>query len=355
MIIVDAHQDIAFVQACYQRSYRQSAIVHREREADMPYPAATIGLPDALLGRVAIVFATLYVSPPFSGLNLKLPGEMPVYNSPREAHDLALKQLEYYQRLADEDPRVRLILSADDLDAVLATWEGGTGARQRQQGIVVLMEGADPIIEPKQYEEWYAQGVRLVGPAWRQTRYTAGTGAPGGLTTLGRDLLGVMNDMNALLDLSHMAERAFYEAIDMYDGTIIASHSNPRRFVNTDRHLSDEMIRLLAERDGVMGVVLYNRFMVEGWQPGDPRPPMSLIVDIIDHICQVTGSAAHVGIGSDFDGGFGADSIPQGLDTVMDLWKLNDLLRERGYAETQIADILGGNMLRKLRQVLPAR
>src|SRR5690606_8922892 len=104
------------------------------------------------------------------------------------------------------------------------------------------MEGADTILEPKQVEEWYERGVRAVGLAWMATRYSAGTGAPGKLSSLGRALLEVMASFNMILDLSHMAEDAYLEAVDHYPGVLIASHSNPRKFVNTDRHLSDAMI-----------------------------------------------------------------------------------------------------------------
>jgi len=218
----------------------------------------------------------------------------------------------------------------------------------------VLMENADPIIEPKQFEEWYERGVRVVGPAWTGTRYCGGTSQPGGLTKLGYELLEVLQSFNAILDLSHMAEQAYLEAVDSYQGIVIASHSNPRKFRNTDRHLSDEMILRLAERDGVMGIVPYNRFLSDTWSAGDRKSdvPFSVVLDAMDHVCQVTGSAQHVGIGSDFDGGFGYASIPEGMDTVSSLITIGDGLRERGYSESDIEAILSGNFLRKLKQAL---
>jgi membrane dipeptidase len=114
------------------------------------------------------------------------------------------------------------------------------------------------------------------------------------------------------------------------------------------------MIERLAERDGVMGIVLYNRFLSNHWKKGDPKSdvPLSVAVDAIDYVCQLTGNAAHVGIGSDFDGGFGAESVPDGLDTTSDLLRIGTALRARGYSEEDTAAILGGNMLRKLRQSL---
>ncbi len=352
MIVVDAHQDIAWNTFAYGRDYRQSAWMHRRREAGQGYPRATIGLPDALLGRVALVFSTLFVLPAEKAALLKTtPGERS-YRSPQEAHQQAMKQMDYYDRLREESSHLRLIETVSDLDAVLATWEAGREMSTRQQGMVVLMEGADPILEPKQFEEWYARGVRVVGTAWSRTRYSGGTGEPGGLTALGRELLDVLAGFNVLLDLSHMAEEAFYEALERYEGPLFASHSNPRRFRDSDRHLSDEMIRLLAQRDGVMGVVFYNKFLSNEWSKGDPRLPLDVVIQAIDTVCQLTGSAAHVGIGSDMDGGFGAESIPQEIETTTDLLHIADRLRERGYQEADVEAIMGGNMLRKLRESL---
>jgi membrane dipeptidase len=357
MIIVDAHQDIAYNAYCFDRDYRMAAYKKRQSEpitdSRIGPGRPTIGLPDALLGRVAVVFATLFVTPkasPFvDGWN------EPLYRDAREAHDLAVNQIDYYDRLADEHPQVQLIRTQPDLETVLASWADDVPITERVQGVVVLMEGADPIIEPKQFEEWYQRGVRVVGPAWTKTRYSGGTGAPGPLTPLGLELLEVLADANILLDLSHLSEAAYHQALDRYEGPLVASHSNPRRFRDTDRHLSDDMIRLLAERDGVMGTVIYNRFLHPTWQPGDSRQavPFTTVLDVIDHVCQVTGSSRHVGLGSDMDGGFGLEALPQGMDTVGDLWWVGDGLRRRGYHEADIAAILGGNFLRKLQEALP--
>lgn len=354
MIVVDAHQDIAYNALNHGRDYLRPTWEKRrlEAEAGASFGLATLGLPDALLGRVAVAFATLFVAPasPSPG-----PWDEMTYTTPREAYRLASRQMDYYQRLADESEKINLVRSKADLDATLATWAEGTGLEDHQQGLVILMENADPILEPQQFEEWYERGVRIVGPAWAGTRYCGGTGQPGPLTALGRELLEVLMSYNAILDLSHMAEEAYLEALDRYEGVIIASHSNPRHFRNTDRHLSDEMIRRLIERDGVIGVVLYNRFLSERWTPGDPKStvPLSVVADAIDYICQLAGNARHVGIGSDFDGGFGAESIPDGLDTSLDLLSIAPLLAERGYSDDDIEAIMSGNMLRKLREALP--
>lgn len=358
MIIVDAHEDIAYNALCFGRDYRKSALETRRLEngTDIPQKAgiATLGLPDSMLGRVAVVFSTLFVAPHNGKED---PWDKLSYKNVSEAYKMAMAQMDYYQRLADNHEKVQLIRTVAELDSVLATWEKDKPLTERKQGLVLLMENGDPITEPRQFEEWYERGVRIVGPAWQGTRYTGGTGQPGPLTKLGRELLEVMNSFNAILDLSHMAEEAFLEAVDLYQGVIIASHSNPRSFRNSDRHLSDTMIHRLAERDGVMGIVFFNRFLSDKWSSGDRKSDikLSVVLDAIDYVCQLTGDATHVGIGTDFDGGFGRESIPAELDTVMDLLIIGDALRERGYSEADTEAILGGNMLRKLREALPAR
>ncbi|MCA9910635.1 MAG: membrane dipeptidase, partial [Anaerolineae bacterium] len=256
MIVVDAHEDIAYNYRAFNRDYRQSAYFKREHEIDLPHIAnsgiATVGLPDGLIGRIGVVFATLFVAPRRKQASIY---DAVTYTTAQEAYQQALHQWDYYQRLADEDEQIRLVTTQADLDAVLATWQDGQPIEAACQGLVLLMEGADPILEPKQFEEWYERGVRIVGLAWEQTRYAGGTHYPGGLTALGRELLNGLADFRAILDLSHMAEEAFFEALDRFQGdNVIASHSNPRRFVDTDRQLSDVMIRRLAERDGVMGI-----------------------------------------------------------------------------------------------------
>lgn len=351
-ILLDAHQDIAYNALKYGRDYRKSALLTR-RDEPPTIDLATIGLPEALVGRVALVCSTLFVAPNDS--TWKPVGREKTYSTPLEAYSAAMEQMDYYQRICEESPeKLRLVRTAADLEAVLATWAEGGDIRKRQQGLIVLMEGADPIIEPRQFEEWHGRGVRLVGTAWEKTRYSGGTGYPGGLTKLGFELLDIMASFNAVLDLSHMAEEAALQSLDRYQGPIIASHSNPRKFRDTDRHLSDSTIRLLAERDGVMGVVLFNRFLDNDWTRTDPKSTvkMTRVIEIIDHVCQLTGSANHIGLGTDWDGGFGSQHIPDEFDTIADLYKVGDALRERGFAETDIANILSGNMLRVIRRSL---
>ncbi len=356
-IILDAHLDIAMNVVLNRRDFLQSVYKQRQREAGTPVEKRdgiiTVALPELLLGRIGIVFGTLFTSPAWSA---DFVDDKISYRTPQEAYQRALAQIGVYQRLADEHANIELIRTQTDLERVLATWKDGTDFSQHHLGIVISIEGGDPIIEPPQFEEWYERGVRSVGPAWSETRYSGGTGRPGPLTPLGHELLEVMAAFNVILDVSHMSQEAYLEAVERYEGAIIASHSNARRFSDTDRHLNDDMIRRLAERGGVMGIPLYNRFLKPGWTRTDRKDEVTLdqVITAIDHICQLTGSAQHVGIGSDMDGGFGRSATPAEIDTISDLSLIEPLLRARGYEASDIAHILSGNFLRILRQTLPA-
>lgn len=356
MLVVDAHEDIAWNILTFNRDYSTSAGVIREKEALTAIPtyngSTLLGLDDWLRGEVAIVFATLFASPIRRSLG---PWDTQSYRNGREAYQRMSSQLDAYHRLAEENSSFRLVGTQTDLAEVLRSWEPEQNPEDRLIGLVPLMEGADAILEPQQAEEWFERGVRIVGLAWESTSYAGGTHEPGPLTPQGYELLDVMAHLGMILDLSHLAEEAYFQALEAYEGTVIASHSNPRRFLPTSRGLSDEMIGLLAERGGVAGVVPYNSFLKPGWRKGDPREYVGIatVIDAIDHVCQVTGSIDHAGIGTDFDGGFGLEHVPAGIDSVADLQKLIQPLAERGYTDDQIAAIMGGNWLRMLRAALP--
>ena len=351
MYIVDAHEDIAWNALVLGRDVRHSALKTRHLEQDTDVPQRNglcmVGLPEWLAGGIAVVCGSLFVAPAS-----RASPEPHTYTTAEEAHALGQAQLDYYHRLADECDQIALIGTRADLDSVLTSWE----SEIPQVGIVPLMEGADPIREPAEAEMWFERGVRLVGLSWRTgSRYAGGDAAPGPLTDAGRELLGVMADLGLILDVSHLAEGSFFEAVDRFEGRVVATHANPRARVPGPRQLSDEMIRRLAERDGVIGIVPFNRFLRPGWAKGDPKGTVTVadVAAAIDHVCQVVGDAAHVGLGSDFDGGFGAESAPAEIDTVADLARIGPALGELGYGEEDIAAVLGSNWLRVLRAALP--
>jgi len=358
-LIVDAHEDLAWNALTFGRDYTRSVLDTRQAEAKSPAPQRNghtlLGLPEFLSGRVAVIGATLFASPARSAFDW----ETECYFNADEAYHVANRQLDYYRRLTDEHETFRLVGGRADLEQVLASWEGDD-VGQRRVGLVPLMEGADPIREPQEAEWWMERGVRIVGLAWSATRYSGGTGAPGPLTPEGRRLLDVMSQLGLILDLSHASDESFLAALDRFQGTVIVSHANPwallKDFARPERMLTDEMIERVAEVGGVIGVVPFNRFLSPRWQPAEGKGAVTLAVllDMIDHICQVTGSAAHVGLGSDFDGGFGVERTPAEIDTVADLQKLDGLLQGRGYAAADVAAILGQNWIEVLRRGLPA-
>jgi membrane dipeptidase len=191
--------------------------------------------------------------------------------------------------------------------------------------------------------------------AWDDTRYADGDWqAKGGLTDDGRFLLEIMAQYNFILDLTHMSDKAIFEALDRYEGPIIASHSNARSLVPGDRQLNDDQIRLIGERGGVIGAVLFNKFLRAGQAMGDPKHLVTLdhVVAHIDHVCQLLGSATYVGIGSDLDGGFGREDIPAEMDSIADEPLIATKLAGHGYSETDVANIMGGNWLNLLQRTL---
>ena len=354
MIIVDAQQNIAFNAQQLGLDYTRWAWHQRHDAAGADRPPVVASLLDNLLGRVAIVFGSLQV------LSESTPGlpawQRYTYRTAADARQLALGQMDSYRRLADDHDKIRLILTQDDLDDVLETWREDESIGKRLHGIVVKMKGAEPVSEPKQLEEWLEYGLRIVAPAWQQTRYAGSARSDDGLTLLGYELLEVMAGFQVLLDVSALSDRATAEALERYEGAIIASHSNPRYFCQSRRCLPDALIRLLAERDGVMGIMVYNRFLRNDWHPADRNRGVNLAhwVDAVDYVCQLTGSVDHVGLGSDIDGGYPYRALPSEIDTSSDLWLLCRILQERGFSEAEAAAILGGNMLRKLKESLPS-
>lgn len=358
-MIIDAHEDIAYNVLTFGRDFTQSVAVTRAHEADKNLHAGecTLGLPELRAGGVGLVFGTLFALPSHAqGVQLTLEHG---YRTPDEAHGQARNQLAVYRRLAQRAD-VRLITTSGELQSLIACRQAATDPQDHTApvGIVVLMEGADPIRTPEETGWWQEQGVRIVGPAWQATRYCGGTRAPGPLTPAGQALMGELTQAGLILDVSHMAEESFWQALDRFDGIVIASHSNCRAFVSpelADRHLSDEMIRALIDRDGVIGIVFFNKFLVPDLPPDQPKAAVTLadVVRHIDHICQIAGNARHVAIGSDFDGGFGREAIPHELDSVADLPLLGDTLRSAGYTQDDVAAVLGGNWLRTLERALP--
>lgn len=364
-LIIDSHEDLAWNMVNLDRDYTRPALETRKRERSTPIPAyngnTLLGRPEYVQAKVALVFGTLFVSP-----RRLDQGKYPiqVYDTPQEAHQLYRRQLDAYFRLADTHPQdFRLISSQTDLKSHWQAWQAYAADDKAlpapPTGIVVLIEGAGGVVEPAEVADWFEWGVRLIGPAWAGNRYCGGTREPGPLTKLGFELLDRMADQGFILDISHMDHESARQALDHYSGQVIASHSNAEtliRDIPINRHLKDATIQKLVERNGVMGIVPLNGFLDWGWRDSGGREAITLdhIVDQIDHVCQLAGDSKHVALGTDFDGGFGVESVPTGLETIADLTQLDPLLKKRGYNQEDIAQIFSGNWYRILQENLPS-
>jgi membrane dipeptidase len=359
MFIIDAHLDIAYNSINFNRDLRQPVADIRAKEVKRPVPngIAITSIPELLKGGIGLVFGSLFVMPK-SMMTIQYDSKIAYDDSLPEdkmiaqAHALAQRQLDYYHWLADTDERVLLVREWRDVETVLASHE----TDDPKLGILVHMEGAEPLKSAEEVEMWYERGLRSIGLSWNNdTRFAPGLSSDGErLSREGHRLLERMADLKMIVDLTHMGEQATFDVLEAYDGPIVATHCNARALVPIPRMLSDTQIRLIAERDGVIGTVLFNSFLRAGHAYGDRKELVTLdhVVAHIDHICQLTGNSAHVGIGTDWDGGLGSADIPIPLDTASDLPQLADALLAHGYSDKDINAIMHGNWLRVLKRIL---
>jgi len=341
-MIVDAHLDLAY-NALRGREVLRPA---REQTAD-PEGIPSVGLPDLRAGGVGLICATIFCAP-------GTPKE-PGYRSPDEAYAMAMDQLAWYHRGANGE--ISFVMGKEDL-----TEEGGLAphppspvsvAAPRPVKSIILLEGADPIRSPDDLPIFYNSGVRIVGLAWRQTRYAGGTGMPGPLTRDGIRLVPELDRFRIVHDTSHLAEESFWQLLELTSGKVIASHSNCRAIVPTDRQLSDAMIRAIAARDGIIGINFYDRFLISPDEYGKRRATLADVVRHMKHICDLLGNASHVGIGTDMDGGLGREQIPIEIETSADLPRLADALAAGGFADEAIHGIMGENWMRFFGSAFP--
>jgi membrane dipeptidase len=360
MLIVDSHLDLSWNALQWNRDLRQSVytIRNQERGAKMTQPGnglgvGTVAFPEMRRGRLALSLATLLV---------RATGRMIPhidYLSVAQAYGIAQGQLAYYRALAAEGV-ARLMGDAATLDQHMAEWQAWDAAADADPaaapplGFVISMESADSIPGPEWLAEFHAGGVRVIGPAhYGPGRYAGGTGTELGLTDIGVALLGEMDRLGVILDLTHFSDQSFWQALDRFGGPVLASHNNCRPLVPAQRQFTDDQVRAIIGRGGVIGVMLDVAMLRLGWTAtGSPDSgvPLVKVIDHIDHICQLAGNARHVGIGSDLDGGYGREQSPNDLDTIADLQMIATLLAARGYAAADIAGIMHGNFVTLLRR-----
>jgi membrane dipeptidase len=331
--LVDSHLDMAG-NVLGGRDYSLTAHEVRALENKTSFECM-VTLPELRRAGVAVAFSTLYVGPADND------GPEPIYDPPADVQ--ARQQLDVYRGWVGAG-LARIVLDRAGLDAHMERWlEDGV------PGLVILMESADPIATPADLGQWWDYGVRVIGPAWSRTRYSGGTGRPGGLTEMGKELVARMRDSGVILDASHMAEQSFWDAMEVGVHRVIATHSNARALNPSDRQITDDMISAIGERDGVVGMCMASGMLNGDWHDGEEVLRVTL-ADVRRHAEHIAGLIGwdHLGIGSDFDGGLGKQETPDEFDVEADLRRVAEVVPENSRDA-----VLGGNWLRFLRDALP--
>jgi membrane dipeptidase len=295
-----------------------------------------------------------------------------------------------YEQAARHPDRMMMAFSPADIDRArkehkLAALMGIEGGHSIENDIHLL-------------RDYYRLGVRYMTLSWSNTNEWADSSGDitdpkvphhNGLTDFGKQVVLEMNRLGMMVDISHVADKTFWDAIATTKAPVIASHSSARALVDAPRNMTDDMLRAVTKNGGVVQVNFFNGFDDEDfrkaiaaqakdqaaaiqkytdqlkaedkpvnyleldrigreWMAKIPRPPLKSLIDHIDHIAKVAG-IDHVGLGSDFDGVSGA--TPQGIDSAADLPKITQALLDRGYSADDIKKILGGNLMRVFREV----
>jgi membrane dipeptidase len=295
-----------------------------------------------------------------------------------------------YEQAARHPDRMMMVFSPADIEQAhhehkLAALMGIEGGHSIENDIHLL-------------RDYYRLGVRYMTLSWSNTNEWADSSGDitddkvqhhNGLTDFGKQVVVEMNRLGMMVDISHVADKTFWDAITTSKAPVIASHSSARALVDAPRNMTDDMLRAVTKNGGVVQVNFFSGFIDEDfrkasnalskdaaaavkeyadrmkaegktvsyvdedriereWTAKIPRPPLKSLIDHIDHIAKVAG-IDHVGLGSDFDGVSGA--TPQGMDSAADLPKITQALLDRGYSADDIKKILGGNIMRVFREV----
>ena len=353
-LIIDGHLDLAMNAMEWNRDLRRSIDDIRKSETGMKdkpdREKGTVSFPSMAEGKVFLCVATQI------GRTVKPGSDLPGWQSQEQAWAQTQGQLAWYKTMEDEGEMVR-IMNRKDLEDHLHLWE--TYAGKKPIGYILSLEGADSIISLKHLEKAFEYGLRAIGPAhYGNGIYAQGTNATGGLGIKGKALIKEIERLGLILDVTHLCDESFREALDLFHGPVWASHNNCRVFVPHNRQFSDVQIKELIARNAVIGAALDAWMLVPGWLTGESDPQemgvtLKLVINNIDHICQIAGNSLHAGIGSDLDGAFGKEQSPVDIDTIADLQKIPPILSEIGYSDTDIQNIMYGNWLNFLRKNLP--
>lgn len=356
--LVDCHLDLAMNALEWNRDLTRPLAAVRAAEAhlrDRPDRGrGTVCLPELRRAGVAVCVATQIA-------RLEHDAFSPVFGwrSPAQAWAMTQAQLAWYREM-EAAGELTPITGRAGLDAHLAAWTAARSAgREGPVGYVRSLEGADSLVTPAHLERAWADGLRALGPAhYGPGVYAQGTDTTGPFPARGLELLRVAGRLGLILDVTHLSDDCLRQALELYAGPLWASHHNARALTPHQRQLPDDLFRGLVARGGVAAVCLDGWMLVPGWERGRTTPAsaglrLARVADHIDHFCQLAGDARHVGIGSDLDGAFGTEQTPVDVDSIADLRALGGILRARGYADAEVAAILGGNLTDFLRRSLP--
>ena len=352
MFILDAHLDLAMNALEWNRDLTWTVEDIRKSETGMTdkpdRERNTVSLDAMRKGNIGICVATQIA-------NVKKNSNLPGWNSSQQAWAQTQGQLAWYKAMEDLGEMVQ-ITNAAQLNRHLELWENDVVSK-KPIGYILSLEGADSIVNIDYLEKSYNLGLRAIGPAhYGPGTYAHGTDSVGGIGVKGKELLKKIEELNLILDATHLCDVSFWETMKVYNGPVWASHNNCRKFVNHNRQYSDEQINELIRRDAVIGIALDAWMMVPNWVRGESTPKgmgvtLDQMIDNIDHICQLSGNSFHVGIGTDLDGAFGKEQSPVDLDTIADLQKIPLMLSNKGYTKIDIENIMSQNFIKFLQRV----
>ena len=371
MLAFDLHLDLAMNALWYDRDLKLSLEEARRAEAEpagderasggMALPPGkargkgTVTLPEMRRGQVGLCVATV-----LARVRRGSGGYGSGYRTHEITYGLTQGMLGYYREL-ERQGEMRMVRTGREMRRAADEWESAIAAgsvEKRSIDFVLGTEGADCIVEPAQLERWWGDGLRAVSLVhYGVSKYAHGTGTDGPLSEDGRALLRAMDEVGAILDVTHQSDTSFWESLERFKGPVFASHQNCRALVPGDRQFSDDQLKALIERGAVIGPALDNWMLYPGYVRNEtPREKIHLsdYVDHIDHICQVAGNARHVAIGSDLDGGYGYEQTPEDLTSIADLQKVPGMLRARGYSEEDVVGFMAANAVRFFEKALPA-
>lgn len=361
-LIFDAHLDLAWNTASFDRDLTQPLDAMRADEAVMDdvrfRGRGTVTFPEMRRGGIGICIATLLArsGPEHQRQRRYARGDL---DSPTRlgCHAAAHGQYACYRHW-EASGEIVLIRTREALQRHWQQWQQAERCEELPIGVILSMEGADPVMSPETLDQWWEMGLRAIEPAhYGRSHYASGTGTMGPLTASGRELLAEMQRLGIALDVTHLSDESLAEALDRYQGPVWASHHNCRDLVPGDRQLTDSQIARLCSRGAVIGAALDAWMLSPDWVRGQSDPAsvsLDQVADHIDHVCQIAGDALHAGIGSDLDGGFGTEQTPGDLNSIADLQRLAGLLLRRGYSDADVDQIFHGNWLRKLGESMPA-